>query len=208
MGLPAISIKLGPIEDVGIIHGNEDLQNRFDGSTLLGINEGLLRRILDYSLLQQHPDPHRRLNLTSQGQMITSLVVPQPEDSDLLGDVRFRGLRVLGPDGPRSRGDASKDKETQILLFLTHSQNPDIAAVRAAAITVVGARLAKQLRLTDALDSAPPLSYYGLDSLAAVELRNWVRMTLGVELTTLDVMNAVSLGEVCDKVVGKMGVIM
>jgi acyl carrier protein len=208
LGLPAISINLGPIEDVGIIHGNEDLQNRFDGSTLLGINEGLLRRILDYSLLQQHPDPHHRLNLTSQGQMITSLVVPQPEDSDLLGDVRFRGLRVLGADGPRSRGDASKDKETQTLLFLTQSQNPDLAAVRAAAITVVGARLAKQLRLTDALDSARPLSYYGLDSLAAVELRNWVRMTLGVELTTLDVMNAASLGELCDQVVGKMGVIM
>lgn len=208
LGLPAISINLGPIEDVGVIHGNEDLQNRFDGSTLLGINEGLLRRILDYSLLQQHPDPHHRLNTASQGQMITSLVVPQPEDSDLLRDVRFKGLRVLGADGPRSRGDAGNDKETQTLLFLIQSQNPDLAAVRAAAITVVGARLAKQLRLTDALDSARPLSYYGLDSLAAVELRNWVRMTLGVELTTLDVMNAASLGELCDKVVGKMGVIM
>ncbi|KAJ6022991.1 hypothetical protein N7460_013386 [Penicillium canescens] len=173
LGLPAISINLGPIEDVGIIHGNEDLQNRFDGSTLLGINERLLRRILDYSLLQQHPDPHHRLNLTSQGQMITSLVVPQLEDSDLLGDVRFRGLRVLGADGPRSRGDASKDKETRTLLFLTQSQNPNLGSVRAAAITVVGARLAKQLRLTGGLDSARPLSYYGLDSLAAVELRNW-----------------------------------
>jgi acyl carrier protein len=208
LGLPAISINLGPIEDVGVIHGNEDLQNRFDGSTLLSINEGLLRRIFDYSILQQHPDPHQRLNLTSQGQMITSLLVPQPEDSDLLGDIRFRGLRVLGADGPRSRGDQSKDREIQSLLFLAQSQGPDRAAVRAAAITVVGARLAKQLRLTDALDSARPLSYYGLDSLAAVELRNWVRMTLGIELTTLDVMNAASLGELCDKVIGKLGVVM
>ncbi|GFF75198.1 lovastatin nonaketide synthase [Aspergillus udagawae] len=208
LGLPAISINLGPIEDVGVIHGNEDLQNRFDGSTLLSINEGLLRRIFDYSILQQHPDPHQRLNLTSQGQMITSLLVPQPEDSDLLSDIRFKGLRVLGADGPRSRGDQSKDREIQSLLFLAQSQGPDRAAVRAAAITVVGARLAKQLRLTDALDSARPLSYYGLDSLAAVELRNWVRMTLGIELTTLDVMNAASLGELCDKVIGKLGVAM
>ena len=208
LGLPAISINLGPIEDVGIIHGKEDLQNRFDGSTLFSINEGLLRRILDYFLLRQHPDPHHRLSLTSQGQMITSLVVPRPKDSYLLGDVCFRGLRLLGADRPRSTGDASKDKETHILLFLTLSQNPELAAVRAAAITVVGARLAEQLRLTDALDSARPLSYYGLDSLAAVQLRNWVCMTLGVELTTLDVMNAASMGELCDKVVGKMGVIM
>ncbi|PKX89973.1 polyketide synthase fmaB [Aspergillus novofumigatus IBT 16806] len=207
-GLPAISIDLGPIEDVGVIHGNEDLQNRFDGSTLLSINEGLLRRIFDYSILQQHPDPHCRLNVNSQGQMITSLLVPQPEDSDLLSDVRFRGLRVLGADSPRSRGDPTRDKEIQSLLFLAQSQDPDRAALRAAATTVVGAQLAKQLRLTDALDSARPLSYYGLDSLAAVELRNWVRMTLAIELTTLDVMNAASLGEMCDKILGKMGVVM
>ncbi|KAF7175177.1 hypothetical protein CNMCM7691_006581 [Aspergillus felis] len=207
-GLPAISIDLGPIEDVGVIRGNEDLQNRFDGSTLLNINEGLLRRIFDYSILQQHPDPSHRLNLASQGQMITSLLVPQPEDSDLLRDIRFTGLRVVGADGPRARRDQSKDREIQSLLFLAQSQDPDRGALRAAAITVVGARLAKQLRLTDALDSARPLSYYGLDSLAAVELRSWVRMTLGIELTTLDVMNAASLGELCDKAVGKMGVVM
>ncbi|CAG8889923.1 unnamed protein product [Penicillium egyptiacum] len=100
LGLAAISIDLGPIEDVGVIHGNEDLQNRFDGSPLLLIDEGLLRRIFDYSIIQQHPDADRRLNLSSQGQMITSLLVPQPEDSDLLGDVRFSGLRVLQRQGP------------------------------------------------------------------------------------------------------------
>ncbi|KAH1615370.1 hypothetical protein KXX21_000900 [Aspergillus fumigatus] len=205
LGLPAISIDLGPVEDVGVIHGNEDLQNRFDGSTLLSINEGLLRRIFDYSILQQHPDPQHRLNVTSQGQMITSILVPQPEDSDLLRDCRFRGLRALGEHSPRSRRDPTKDKEIQSLLFLAQSQDPDRAALRAAAITVVGARLAKQLRLTDAVDPARPLSYYGLDSLAAVELRTWVRMTLAIELTTLDVMNAASLGELCEKVIGKMG---
>ncbi|RYO78215.1 hypothetical protein DL763_009737 [Monosporascus cannonballus] len=205
-GLPAISINFGPIEDVGVIHGNENLQSRFDGSTLIGINEGLLRRIFDYSILQQHPDPQHRLNPTSQGQMITSLLVPQPEDSDLLRDVRFRGLRIFAAGGPRSPAGADKDKGIQVLLLLTQSQDPDRAAVRAAAITVVGARLAKQLRLTDALDPTRPLSYFGLDSLAAVELRNWSRLTLGVELTTLDVLNAASLVELCDKVVGKMGV--
>ncbi|RDL31023.1 Lovastatin nonaketide synthase [Venustampulla echinocandica] len=203
-GLPAISIDLGPIEDVGVMYGNDDLQSRFDGSTLFGINEGLLRRIFDYSFLQQHPVPHHRLNHASHGQMITSLVVPQPEDSELLGDVRFKALRVLSADRSRSRGNSGKDNEVQILLQLTQSSDPDRAAVRSAAVTAVGARLAKQLRLTVALDPARPLLQYGMDSLAAVELRNWVRMILGVELTTLDVANAASLGELCDKVTGKM----
>jgi hypothetical protein len=33
-------------------------------------------------------------------------------------------------------------------------------------------------------------------------------MTLAVELTTLDVMNAASVGELGDKIVGKMGVVV
>ncbi|KAL4796138.1 hypothetical protein BDV19DRAFT_361592 [Aspergillus venezuelensis] len=39
------------------------------------------------------------------------------------------------------------------------------------------------LRLPEALDAARPLSTYGINSLAAVEFRNWLRIELGVELT-------------------------
>ena len=45
-----------------------------------------------------------------------------------------------------------------------------------------------------------------MDSLAAVELR-WVRGTMGVDLTILEVMNAVSLVVLCKKMIGKMGVL-
>jgi hypothetical protein len=43
LGLPAISINLGPIEDIGVIQGNDDLQSRFNIGTWFRINEGLLR---------------------------------------------------------------------------------------------------------------------------------------------------------------------
>ncbi|KAF4202561.1 hypothetical protein CNMCM8927_000106 [Aspergillus lentulus] len=160
-GLPTISIDLGPIEDVGVIHGNEELQNRFDGSTLLSINEGLLHRIFDFCILQQHADPRHRLNVTSQGEKITSLLVPQSEtaicsEMAALGACEFSERIVHVHEG-----NPAKIERYRASCFWPNSRTPIRAAVWAAAITVVGARLAKQVRLTDVLDSAHPLSYYG-----------------------------------------------
>ncbi|WYZ35337.1 hypothetical protein EsH8_I_001613 [Colletotrichum jinshuiense] len=209
LGLPATSINLGPIEDIGVIQGNENLEGRFDRNTWFGINEGLLRRIVDYSFLQQHPDPKRRPNIASQAQMITGIVLPQPQDSELvLRDVRFAGL-VAGGDGHTSSatsGASSGDKDLEAFFLLARSSNPDRSAVVSAAVAAVGAQFVRQLRLSESMDPARPLSVYGMDSLAAVEFRNWVRLTFGAELTTLDVMNAVSLVALCDKVVLKMGI--
>jgi acyl carrier protein len=45
---------------------------------------------------------------------------------------------------------------------------------------------------------------YGIDSLAAVELRNWIRTELGALVTTLDVLNAASLTKLAEKVIAKV----
>lgn len=54
------------------------------------------------------------------------------------------------------------------------------------------------------IEPGKPLMAYGLDSLTAVELRIWVRMELGVELTTLDITNATSLIALTAKLVAKL----
>jgi fumagillin biosynthesis polyketide synthase len=183
------------------------LQSRLGTPTWFGINEGLMRRIFDYSLLKQHPKLRKHFNSSSQAQMITGLAFPQPADSELLHDVRFAGMRMAQAENePASIEGAGKDQELQALFLLLMSKDPDRAALLSAAVAVVGRQLGKQLRLPEVLDPARQLLQYGMDSLAAVELRNWVRSTLRIELTTLDVVNASSLTELCRKVVGKMAV--
>lgn len=60
------------------------------------------------------------------------------------------------------------------------------------------------LRLSESMDPACPLVVYGIDSLAAVEIRNWVRKELGALVTTVDIMNASSLTSFCEKIVAKV----
>jgi hypothetical protein len=56
------------------------------------------------------------------------------------------------------------------------------------------------------MEPAKPLASYGLDSLAAVEFRNWARMELGAELTTLEIMGATSLFALGERVIAKIKV--
>jgi hypothetical protein len=209
LGMPAISIDVGPVRDVGVMQGSEDLQRRFDTATWVHINESVLRQIFDCALLQQAPDPRDRLHTASEAQMITGLAIPQPDDSELLGHVRFHGLRApRGKDGPglTAVAGAEGDADLQALFLLTQTSGASKTAVLSGVVAVVGKRLEKQLRLTEAVEPTRQLLQYGMDSLAAVDFRNWVRVTLKVELTTLDIINATSIMRLCEKVIGKMGI--
>ncbi|KAK0702400.1 reducing type I polyketide synthase [Lasiosphaeris hirsuta] len=206
LGLAANSVDLGVIEDIGYIHDHDGLQQNLDTSIWTGINEGLLRRILEYSIYQQQ-DPSQVLNPASTTQLITGIPVPQPDESGLARDARFAPLFIrAGASAGGSGGSGSGDgaREIQAFLLLAKSKGADPAAVVAAAIEITNKHFTKTLRLTEPIESARPLATYGLDSLAAVEIRNWVRMTLGAELTTLEIVNATSLVALSEKIVSKI----
>ena len=200
LSLPAHSIDLGVIEDVGYVAEQAGIQKFFDRKYWTGINESVLRKILSYSILQQiaPPDPRR------SAQLITGIPVPQPEDSDLFRDARFGGLFIsddASGGGTRGSGDGSKDIQA---LFLLLRSDVDAAVVLAAAVEIVNKQFTKTLRLEEPLEPAKPLTTYGLDSLSAVEFRNWIRAELGAEITLLEITNATSLFSLCEKIVSKM----
>ena len=78
------------------------------------------------------------------------------------------------------------------------------AALLPPVIDIVNKQFTKTLRLSEPIEPAKALSAYGLDSLASVELRNWVRLELKAELTTLEINTAPSLITLCEKIVSKL----
>lgn len=65
MGLPACSIDLGVIEDVGYVNERESLAKRLFAQGWIFIREGLLHRIIHFSSLQQGKEsvnPERLIN--------------------------------------------------------------------------------------------------------------------------------------------------
>ncbi|KAI4126027.1 MAG: hypothetical protein LQ338_003966 [Usnochroma carphineum] len=193
LGLPACSIDLGVVSDVGYISERKDLADRLDTTVWTEIDEQLLHRILQTSLLQQM-SPHKRA--TNVSQMITGIPVPQHDDSPLLNDARFLGLNCGVSNSPKAEGQASlKDAEAFAALLKTQSNH---STTLMGAVDIINRAITRILNMSQPLEPNKPLSGYGIDSLAAVEVRNWFRMELRVEVTTLEINNAhslMSLGE-------------
>ncbi|KAK8877530.1 Acyl transferase/acyl hydrolase/lysophospholipase [Apiospora arundinis] len=205
LGLPASSVDLSIVSDVGYMADKEELRNRYEENVWHPINDDLLREIFGYSLQQQMGTP---VSGASATHMITGLQVPQPNHSPLFRDARFSAL--FGPQ----RGTSSDKQGTR----LTHSGGgvadggfKEIQALirfKAEAKKVLEVMnqplnryLMKILRLTEPLDFARPVSAYGIDSLAAVEVRNLLRVELGADLTTLDIVSTPSLVCLSERVI-------
>ena len=203
LGLAACSVDLGAIEDVGYMHEHEDLVVVFDKVAWTPINEALFHRIVRCSILQQ-VDPGNR----DSAQLITSVAVPQQPGSSLLVDARFSGLVSGDASGGANKAADGKDgaaKELQA-FFLMLKSGAEAGLVLSACVEIVNKQFMATLRLPEPMEPAKSLSSYGLDSLAAVEFRNWARMDLGADLTTLDITNAASLIALCEKIVSKIAV--
>lgn len=208
LGLRANTVDLGLIEDVGYVAEQDSgLEVRFDKRQWTPINEGMLRKILTYSILQQ--DTSAPLNANSSTEMITGVAFPLPQDgSELAGEPRFSYLfngRGENKFGFIDDGDSSDQTEQVLKQFrIMHKSGADVAALCNACVDVISSQFVKILRLETNPEPGRPLMAYGLDSLSAVELRNWIRMKIGVELTTLDITNAGSLLTLCEKVISKL----
>ena len=201
LGLTACSVDLGAIEDVGYVSEHTNLMAVFDTSVWTRINEALFHKIVRFSIIQQVAPIDRA---TSWSQLITGISVPQQASSNLLLDARFCGLCVGATFGG-AKGNEGKDGSKEIqALFLMLKAGVEHQPVLAALIAIVNRQFVTMLRLSDAMEPGQSLSHYGLDSLAAVEFRNWVRVELGAELTTLDVTNAVSLIAMCEKIMARL----
>jgi hypothetical protein len=202
LGLRANAVDLGLIEDVGYVAEQGGMDSHFDKRQWTPILEGTLRQILNLSILQQTAQP---ISAGSSAQLVTGVGFPLPDDSDLKREARFAYLFTAGGSGAGSNADSGSGGDQTLRAFrMMHKSGADAASLAGLAQELLAAQFTRILRLETAMEPAKPLMAYGLDSLAAVELRNWVRSELGAELTTLDITNASSLIALGDKLVAKL----
>ncbi|KAI1170391.1 putative polyketide synthase [Nemania sp. FL0916] len=203
-GLNANSINLGAIDDVGYMAEHSELIEDLDTSAWVRINESLLHRIVQYSIMQQEYEP---INKQSCAQLITSISIPQSPTSSLLSDARFSSL-LLGTTATGAATGAGSDStnssnEIRALRNMI-ADGADVPAAVPVAVEVMNRQFMLTLRLEEPLEPEKPLSAYGLDSLAAIEFRNWCRVQLGAELTTLEITGGPSLLSLAEKAVTKL----
>lgn len=202
LGLAAHTVDLGIVDDVGYMSEHEALTTRVQSrSQLSSITEAQLLDILRLSILQQT----KRMNPESSSQMVTGLPYPINEDSPILADARFHQLLAPRQDADDAAASPNDKNGAALSAFksMLKAGSFSVEKLAAEAVKLVNAQIVRILGLVADIEESKPLSSYGIDSLAAVDLRNWCKKSLEVDMTTLDVLNASSLGALCMKLVKK-----
>ena len=79
------------------------------------------------------------------------------------------------------------------------------AAVIAQAVTT---RLAKSMAMAiEDLDPSKPVNSYGVDSLVAVELRNWILHEIKADLSISDILSNIPLTALASKIASKSSLV-
>ncbi|KAI8950890.1 hypothetical protein F4801DRAFT_579005 [Xylaria longipes] len=169
-GQPAYSIHLGISGDAGVIAERAKLKESVDSPMYRGLNEGQLRKILYFALLQQQKKHLAGTHDLEHSPMIIGFVAMQLDDSILKMDARFSPL-FNGRDGSgeqvaSSGNGGNTNTDVQALPLLLRTQFAERAAKLQAMVDVVNGFFMRVLRLSERImDAGRPITVYGTDSL-------------------------------------------
>ncbi|KUI60991.1 Lovastatin diketide synthase LovF [Cytospora mali] len=197
LGLPAAAIDLTAVEDVGYLAdsgaGRQDEVLKNLGGESMGEAEVLA--LIATAIKNPTEFPDHCLTGVKLG-----------EDPERLpyyaSDAKFEHLRntVLS----RSTGGTVAAAQVSIDASLSAAKTDEEKAN--IVITGLAGKLAAILMISsDDLDVGTPITKYGLDSLNAIELRNWITKELGVNLQVLQLLTSGSLTNLASVILKKRG---
>lgn len=185
-GLKTTSIALGVMRAVGVVAESEDLQRRFDGGAQ-GLGQVEENELL--ALLNICCDPAADENTPSSGQVVIGLQTP----SDLLA----RGLEPLETMQRPLFSHFSQAPLASDGKIGTGPRNVNFAALfrkaetseerSSVVVQVLAKRLARAMGIdSEDIDVEKPLHAYGVDSLVAIELRNWIAKDFAADVPVFE----------------------
>ncbi|KAI0967184.1 hypothetical protein F4678DRAFT_254795 [Xylaria arbuscula] len=204
-GLNAISFDIGWMYNVGIIAETESYQrNRYQAADMQQVDEKEL-----LTLLSIYCDPEMPLLPGAKSQVLIGLLTPA--DFLLQGQVPpqmhdrpfFGAFSHLG--GQASSSASATNTDTPGTLFRLAKEKDERIQIVIHALSV---KLARAMSiLPDEVDPSMPLSNYGVDSLMAVELRNYIGREFQATVAVFDIMGGVPISSIGDLVVERSTVV-
>ena len=189
-GLPASAIHLSAIGDVGYVAENTDRQAAIGstyGDKMLTEREFLA--LLRAAIENQRSDPD-----IYTSPVLSGAAQQQPYWAS---DAKFAHLRraaLAGQDGPEPTVLAADPSLQSLAQLLTGAESPE--AAREAISARLKTKLCSLLMVPEEdLDASKPIVTYGLDSLVAVEFRNWMAKEAGARVQLMDLMTSKSWGD-------------
>ena len=197
-GLPSLSLDLGPIRSVGYVSETAGVAERLKRAGTTMLEEEEMLRLIEYGIVMP------KSACVDSCQIITGISRGSGKNWDsatFRENAVFSTLRMAygsSAEGREPTASAKFDFKTQL----------QEASSLATAIDLIGAAIIKKLAdmfaiEEDTIEVSAPLSQFGVDSLVAVELRNWLSSTMQAETSIFDVTQSSSIAGLAAKVAKK-----
>ena len=192
LGLPACVIDIGKIENVGYVAENKDREAEMNFQGFDSLVEDELLALVKAHITGAFSDNNNQ-------QTITGLrLSPDKPLPAWASDPKFRNMLASVQSGASAEAGAGA-KHLPIRDSLKVVGSPEQAVE-----LICHALLEKLSRLlmiaVEDLDMKKPVVAYGLDSLVAGELRNWITADLGANLPLMELMNSASIELLAGKI--------
>ncbi|KAJ6441348.1 KR domain-containing protein [Purpureocillium lavendulum] len=201
LGLPCSVIDLGGMEGIGFLTTRPDKMNQYRNSGLYFLQEEQLMEALRIAIRRSSPadglrPSGKRLALTAMSQLAVGMrskkALSDPRNTIIFSrDIRF-GL-YINMNPVDHLDTVSRDEEMREFLKDVE-ENPDLLNKPDTLQRIsmeIGRTLFKFLALPEEdLDIGMTLESIGVDSLVSIEIRNWWRRSIGLEITVLEILNA------------------
>ncbi|KAK7736708.1 Type I Iterative PKS [Cytospora paraplurivora] len=212
LGLPASSINIGVMGDVGWVAENPEALEKLQAAASHVSQESDFLECAELMLMRPGPmqqqEPKRFVQHSQIGFGLRStLPIASPNNRVVFRkDPRMLVYRNLEADAGWSsaqttHGQAGADPADEELTRFLQGAAVNMAVLRSEEATALLARnvgrtlFGFMLKPEDEFDVHAPMADVGIDSLVSIELRNWIRKRLGVEVNVLEITRAGSLQE-------------
>lgn len=209
LGLKAVTVNLGIMRDVGVVAERGATGHLKEWEIPFGIRErefhSLMRMVIAAETGgQKSAVPTQIITGFPTGGMVHNAGIRRPFFFD---DPRFSELAAAGLDSMTkdiSSSAGAKSSGATVPLQTRIAEADSIGTASEAMTEAIIARLAKSLQTSSSeINAGKPLHSYGVDSLLAVEMVNWVLKETKVTLSVLEVLATMPISELATKIVGK-----
>jgi hypothetical protein len=193
LGLPAVTLDLGVVLDVGYVAENEELKRGMERQGFEGITGEEVMAMIKSAIITP-------LRKNASGQTVTGLGTWKSEGSHgafvqpLFSHFRRMALKSERVEGEDS-GSAGKVRDS-----LRQATSVNEAATKVC--TAIISKMSTLLMIpSEDISSSKPMSEYGMDSLVAVEMRNWLFREMDSTVPILELLANSSLLQLSTKIV-------
>jgi len=204
-GLPAVTIDLGAVRSVGYVAdreagGDERLRARVENVGFGSVDLQAVLRIVEAAIR----DPLRK-SLADSQIAVGPYFHAFANESAVGKDRRFGTLHITAQRGLNSAAAANNSSSGSTAVLVAGLQGASsLAQATKLLVDAMGSKLSDifSILLSD-IDPELPLARYGVDSLVAVELRNWISSTAKAKVSVFEILQSASLTEFAALVASK-----